>query len=96
MNQDQVLSGARSIVAILGGYAIGRGWITTDQLTLITGVVVAIIPLMLGIRANTNSAKMASVEAMPDVQKIVVYPSANGSVADAAHDPTRPKVSVGP
>lgn len=92
MNQDQILSLVRQIVALGGGIAIGRGWLTADQLTLITGIVTALVPLVWGVYAHTNSSKMASVESMPDVKNIVIEAGANGSVGAAAHDPSRPKV----
>ena len=93
MNEDQILSISRSIVALLGGIAIGRGWISSDQLTLISGIVASLVPLIWGIYAHTNSSKLASVEAIRDVKSIVIEPGANGSMGEAAHDPTRPKVT---
>ena len=39
-----------------------------------------------------NSAKIAAVEAIPDVTKIEVKATATDGVADAANDPSRPKV----
>lgn len=43
---------------------------------------------------NTDSAKLAAVEAMPDVKKIVVFPNAEIPVAAAVADPSRPKVTT--
>jgi hypothetical protein len=39
-----------------------------------------------------DSAKIAAVEAIPDVSSISVKASATDGVADALNDPTRPKV----
>lgn len=41
-----------------------------------------------------NSAKIAAVEAIPDVTKIEVKATATNGVADAANDPSRPKVQT--
>lgn len=119
-NQDQILSLVRSIAAVLGGYAIGRGWINSEQLTLIGGIFASLVPLIWGMMVHTDSAKvaavvampapakleafqsipdgvkMAAVEAIPQVQKIVVNRNATDGVADAAADPSRPKVVTAP
>jgi hypothetical protein len=92
MNQEQALASLRGVIAAVGGFALGRGWISGDVLTLITGVVGAVFPLAWGIFAHTDSAKMASVESMPEVKAIVVERGANGSVGAAADDPNRGKV----
>lgn len=39
-----------------------------------------------------DSVKIAAVEAMPDVKRIVVLPTAKNGVAEAVADETRPKV----
>jgi hypothetical protein len=41
----------------------------------------------------SDGAKMAAVEALPDVRRIVVAPDARDGVATAANDPGRPKVT---
>lgn len=43
----------------------------------------------------SDSVKLASVEAMPDVKRIVVSSAAKDGVADAAADNSRPKVTTG-
>jgi hypothetical protein len=43
-----------------------------------------------------DGAKIAAVEAIPQVQKIVVDRTATDGVADAASDPSRPKVVTAP
>ena len=95
LNMDQALSAVRWIVATGGGYAVGRGWITTDQITLIGGAAAALVPLVWSSFAHTDSAKLAAVTAMPDVRKVVVNSSAGESAAaTAAADPAQPKVTV--
>jgi hypothetical protein len=46
------------------------------------------------LREMSDGTKIAAVEALPDVAKIVVKPTASDGVADAAFDRTRPKVVV--
>lgn len=41
---------------------------------------------------KSDSAKIAMVEALPDVKHVVVAPTANGGIAAAVADPSRPKV----
>jgi len=91
INQDQVLSAVRWLVSVGGGYAVGRGWITTDQITYILGAAVAIVPLVFSFMVHTDTAKLKAVEAMPDIAKIVAVPNASNGVAAAVADPSRPK-----
>jgi small neutral amino acid transporter SnatA (MarC family) len=37
-----VLAGARTLTAMLGGFAIAKGWITSDQVTQISGAIVVL------------------------------------------------------
>ena len=71
MNLDQVLGSVRAILALVSGYALGKGWADADTITLVSGVIVAVIPLVWSYVAHTQQAKIASVEAMPNVAKIV-------------------------
>ena len=72
ITQDQVLSAARWIVSTAGGYAVGRGWITSDQVTLIAGVAVAIVPLAWSFWSHRASAQVAKLAALPDVARVVM------------------------
>ncbi|HEV3312195.1 MAG TPA: hypothetical protein VG815_16920 [Chloroflexota bacterium] len=72
-SQDQILSLVRSIITILGGIAISRGFLTDEQITLIGGIVASLIPLVWGMMAHTNAAKLASVAAMPGPDKLVAF-----------------------
>ena len=46
MNTDptlaMVLAGMRTLTAMLGGFAIAKGWITSDQATQISGAIVVL------------------------------------------------------
>lgn len=94
MNQDQVLSAVRWLLTGVGGYAVGRGWITTDQLTYIGGAAVAIVPLVWSFFVHTDGAKIAAVTAMPEVKQVVVTPAApDTAAAQAAASISEPKVT---
>jgi hypothetical protein len=80
INQDQLLSAVRSILAAVGGWAIGKGYITQDQLTLIGGVLASLIPLVWGIAMHTQSATVNAAANQPGVKTIVLTSS---SAADA-------------
>ena len=46
MNTDPTLSmllaGMRTLTAMLGGFAIAKGWVTSDQMTQISGAIVVL------------------------------------------------------
>lgn len=71
MNQDQVLSAVRWAITSLGMYGLGRGWLTADQVPLLVAAATAIVPLIWSIAAHTDRAKVASAQAMPQVQVAV-------------------------
>ena len=102
-NLDQILSVIRWLLSVggpLGALLIARGQ-TPEQVTAVSTAVLAlvgalppIISFVWGMFAHTDSAKLAAVEAMPAVTKITVTPTAPDAVAQAAADPSRPKVST--
>jgi|SRR6267142_688453 len=93
-NQDQVLGLVRNLLMLGGGIAVGKGWLTTDQITLIGGAGASIIPLVWTFFAHTDSAKLAAVTALPDVRKIVTVASpTNDAVKAAMNDASQPKVA---
>lgn len=92
MNQEQVLSTVRNVIALVGGFAIGHGWISTDLLTMLSGVVAAVFPVVWSMYAHTVDQQLKVVERNPDIKAIVVEKSANGSAATAAANPDRGKV----
>jgi len=89
VNMDQVLSAVRTIVGLLSGYAIGRGLIDAEQATLIAGLAAAIVPFAWGMYAHSKQQKLASVAAMPNVEKVV---TTDQKTADAA--PSAKVISV--
>ncbi len=60
MNSEQVAALARTAVQIGGGIAIGRGWLTADDVTVISGAVVALATTAYGLWARRNAALVAS------------------------------------
>ncbi len=91
MNPDQFMSLVRTGLGMAAGFAIAHG-VTNQTWELIAGIVTAVAPLLWGYFVHTDSAKLAAVEALPDVKKIVVGPSATDGVEAAVKDATRPKV----
>jgi hypothetical protein len=98
MNQDQLLGLLRNLISVGGGYAIGRGWLNGEQVTLLGGLVGTLVPLLWTVFVHTDSAKIAAASALPDVAKIIVAPTAptDSAAAVAARDSSQPKVSTAP
>jgi hypothetical protein len=92
MNQDQFLGVVRNLAALLSGVAIGKGWITADQATLVGGIVVAIAPLLWTYFAHTNLAKLVAAASVPEVKAIVVEPNGNKTIEAASRDPAQGKI----
>jgi hypothetical protein len=65
-----------------------------SSVLVIFGALPPIISLVWGIHAHTDDAKLAVVEAMPDVKAIVAVanPNPEGAVIAAAENPKRRKV----
>lgn len=93
-NNEQLLSLLRAILQIVGTSLMAKGVVTTADWTTYSGAIMMIVPIAWGYFAHTNSAKLAAVEAMPEVAKIVVKPTTDSSpeIVAAAEDPSRSKV----
>ena len=94
MNQDQFLSLVRTVLQIFGTIVVSHGTLGINGALWeqITGVVIIIAPTIWSMYSHTDKANLAKVTAMPDVTQVVVKPTATDGVADAANDPTQPKV----
>lgn len=94
-NTDQVLSLVRAVLQIVGSMLMAKGLVTAPDWTTWTAAILMVAPLIWGVAAHTDSAKLKSVEAMPEVVKIdIAAQGAAGSAAGlAAGDFTRKKVS---
>lgn len=78
---DQIKNLISQILMGIGGYFVGRGWVTTDQLTnIIIPAVIGLLGLGYSIYLNTRSAKVASV-ATPGT--MVVLPAKEAALAAA-------------
>ncbi len=101
MNKEQISGIIKYIITASGGWLAGHGLSSgivsaltgPDALTFYTGLLSVGIPALLSYFSHTSSAKLAAVEAMPEVKKIVVAPTSSGPVKDVANDPDRPKVT---
>lgn len=80
---EQTLSLIRSILKIAGGVAVTKGWIAsgtagylTDSstLTMIAGVMAAIVPTIWSAMTHTTTGTIARAAALPEVSKIVTTP----------------------
>ncbi len=96
MNQDQLLGLVRNLVSLGGGFAIGRGYLTGEQVTLVGGIVGAVAPVLWSYFAHTDAAKLSAAAALPDVKKIVTVASpVSAGVASVAQDPEQTKITNG-
>jgi hypothetical protein len=84
ITQDQALIAVRWIVSTAGGYAVGRGWIDSDQVTLIAGAVVALVPLAWSFWSHRAAAQVARAAALPEVARVVMT---SRKAADAQPSP---------
>lgn len=92
MNQDQFMSWFRTTLGGVATLAVEHGIVNGQTATAITGVVVGLVPLLWGYFVHTDSGKLAAVEALPGVEKIITGPDATDGVAAATADRDRPKV----
>ncbi|MBA4756304.1 MAG: hypothetical protein H2050_15870 [Sphingobium sp.] len=44
----QIAAGVRQIVLILGGFAIGKGWLGADTVEMLGAVALVVVPLVWG------------------------------------------------
>ena len=93
-NSDQLLSLLRTLLQIAGTAIVAHGTLGINgaMWEQISGGVLMLAPVIWGMFAHTDAAKIASVAAMPDVEKIVVQPLASDGVGAALADPTQTKV----
>lgn len=92
MTQDQVMGIVRWAIPFVGGIAVGKGWLTTAQLTDLTNVALQLVgPLMAGagviwsIKANSKSSIIQSASGIPEVKSMTI---SDPALAEAAKKPT--------
>ena len=93
-NSDQLLSLLRTILQIAGTAIVAHGTLGINgaMWEQISGAILMIAPTIWSMFVHTDSAKLAAVAALPDVEKIVVQPQASDGVGKALADPTQTKV----
>lgn len=75
MTQDQILAALRHVATLAGGFAVGRGWITDNQLLAIMGLLPGLIAAFYAFRSASPAAQIEKVAANPQVQKVVAAPA---------------------
>lgn len=93
-NSDQLLSLLRTLLQIAGTAIVAHGTLGINgaMWEQISGGILMLAPIVWSMFAHTDSAKIAAVAAMPDVEKIVVQPKATDDVGAALADPAQTKV----
>jgi hypothetical protein len=79
-NQVQIFAVSRYVLTLLCGFAAGHGFASSDTVTLISSIALAVGPLVWSILAHTQSAQINAVAAMPEVKNITT----TKALADAA------------
>ncbi len=100
-NWQQAESALRTLIAVFGGIAIGRGWITADQLQLLgspevwaaIGTLVSFGVAAWGMFAHSKTNAVAVVAAMPEVAKVETTATPEGK-ALAENVGTKPDAVV--
>jgi hypothetical protein len=86
MNTDptlsMILAGMRTLTAMLGGFAIAKGWITSDQMTQVSGAVVVL--------ATSGFALYSQYHNKENIKVALAMPPPVPSGADAAADTGSP------
>jgi hypothetical protein len=88
VNPEQIASLVRTIVQFGGGYFVGKGVLTGDELTLIVSGVVTLAVTLWGIWARSDNNLIKSAADVPAVKEIVA------PVSSAATDPSYSKVKM--
>ncbi|MFE1598171.1 Pam3-gp28 family putative phage holin [Methylobacterium sp. ID0610] len=97
MNQEQLLSLARTLLQIGGALAVARGWISaeqmaslTDQLIIAAGALVMIGTTIWGLVARSKKNLVAAAAALPEVAEIKASaPIASAVPSDKVQPVTR-------
>jgi hypothetical protein len=98
---DHIIAGTKEIVVGVGMIApvvmtAWGAWTHTKASVLTRVATMAGPDKLVAFQGIPDGAKLAAVEAIPQVQRIVVDRTATNGVADAASDSSRPKVVTAP
>lgn len=95
-NLDQLQGSLRNASTAVIAFAAGRHWLGEDTAALLLALLPLVGPFIWTFLAHTTSAKIAAVEAIPEVKAIVVdKPSEESALQAIVNDDTRPKVING-
>lgn len=75
---DQISGLLQRILMFAGGLAVGKGWISEELMTQIVGAIIGIGGILWGVKVNTKTALVQSVNAMPEVQAVITKPTPEG------------------
>lgn len=92
MTQAQFESWLKTTLGFVAGVAVAKGWISDSTATALTGVAIALVPLVWGYLRNTVLAQVKQTSSLPDVEKVVLKSSVQNGLAAAAADPSQPKI----
>lgn len=69
----QALVAVRSLLILAGGIAVGRGWLTNEQLSILVGAILVLGPIIYQqFASRRNTAKLATLaEAAPNTVAVV-------------------------
>lgn len=67
---DQVSGQIRALLIGLGGFAVGKGWVSNETMIAIVGVAMAVFGALWTAKANTPTDIVKSAERIPDVAKV--------------------------
>lgn len=79
---DQLKNTIAQLLTAIGGFLVGKGWITSDMLSQAIPLLVGVIGFSYSVYLNTKSVKVASVAALPEVKSMTVAPSLAAAVGD--------------
>ena len=94
MNQEQFLGMLRAVLPAGLAYVVGKGWIPAGAAADVGAAVLTVAAAGYSYYTHTDSNKIAAVEALPDVQKIIVSAAPGTAASLAVADPSRPKVAT--
>jgi hypothetical protein len=85
----------RAVVPPALTYVVAKGWIPQESVGDVLAALSAVGAAIWSVYNKTDSSKIAAVEAIPDVAKIVAVPNPNpdGAVKAAVDDENRTKVT---
>jgi hypothetical protein len=72
---DQITGLVRNLLMLAGGFALGHHWVSPDTVALVSGIVLAVVPVVWSAYANRAQGIVNSAAALPEVKKIVAEPT---------------------